>query len=469
MSESLVSPGLDHQADLPVGAARAAEPVRHRARGDRSRRRLVGRRSVQRQSRLGEAPGVPARRACRPRSRRSSTARSTSSAACSTTGRSTGSCATCRPRCGTFSSAHKFFAMIIPKNYGGLGFSAYAHSEVIRKLSTRSLCGAVTAMVPNSLGPGELLHAVRHQGAAGLLAAAARRRRRRFPASGSPARRPARMPPRWSIPAWSAAARWQGREVLGIRLNWHKRYITLGPIATVLGLAFKLYDPDHLIGDRDEIGITVALVPTNLPGVEIGRRHLPVAARLPERPELGPRRVHPDGPRHRRRRAGRQGLEDADERARRRARHLAAVAVGGGCAFAAHTTGAYARIREQFHVPIGRFEAIQERLGRMAATAYLLDAARRLTCAGIDHGHKPAVVTAIMKSQATERHARGRQRRHGHPRRQGRAGRPAQLSRQPLSRRCRSASRSRAPTSSPAPSSSSGRARSAAIPICSRR
>ena len=200
---------------------------------------------------------------------------------------------------------------------------------------------------------------------------------------------------------------WEGREVLGIRLNWHKRYITLGPIATVLGLAFKLYDPDHLIGNKDEIGITVALVPTHLPG---DRDRPPASARLarlPERPELGPRRVHPDGPCHRRRRAGRQGLEDADERARRRPRHLVAVAVGRRLRLhRAHHGHAYARVREQFHVPIGRFEAIQERLGRMAATAYLVDAARRHTCAGIDHGHKPAVVTAIMKSQATERHAR---------------------------------------------------------------
>ena len=162
---------------------RAAAPVRHRARSDRSRRRLVGCRTVHRQSRLVEAARLPAGNALARRSRPSSTDRSRSSAACSTSGRSTGNCATCRPRSGTFSRRNKFFGMIIPKEYGGLGFSAYAHSEVIRKLSTRSITAAVTVMVPNSLGPGELLHAVRHQGAAGLLAAAARRRRAKFPAS----------------------------------------------------------------------------------------------------------------------------------------------------------------------------------------------------------------------------------------------------------------------------------------------
>ena len=196
---------------------------------------------------------------------------------------------------------------------------------------------------------------------------------------------------------------WQGREVLGIRLNWHKRYITLGPIATVLGLAFKLYDPDHLIGQRDEIGITLALVPTNLPGVEIGRRHLPALQAFQNGPNLGRDVFIPI-----------DNIIGGVEQAGKGWKMLmSALAAGRGislpslaaaaCAGTAHTTGMYARVREQFHVPIGRFEAIQERLGRMAATAYLVDGARRLTCAGIDHGHKPAVITAIMKSQTTDR------------------------------------------------------------------
>ncbi len=171
----------------------------------------------------------------------------------------------------------------------------------------------------------------------------------------------------------------------------------------MLGLAFKLYDPDHLLGTDEDIGITVALVPTNLPGVEIGRRHLPRMLVFQNGPNWGHDVFIPMD----------HVIGGVEQVGKGWKMLMSALAAGRGislpslsaaaAAFAAHTTGAYARIREQFHVPIGRFEAIQERLGRMAATAYLLDAARRLTCAAIDHGHKPAVVTAIMKSQATER------------------------------------------------------------------
>ena len=306
------------------------------------------------------------------------------------------------PEVWDFLKRHKFFAMIIPKHYGGLGFSAYAHSEVIRKLSTRSITAAVTAMVPNSLGPGELLHqfGTKAQQDYWLPRLAEAKEIPCFgltsPEAGSDAA---------SMVDTGVVCRgtWQGREVLGIKLNWHKRYITLGPIATVLGLAFKLYDPDHLIGNRDEIGITVALVPTDLPGVEIGRRHLPGFQVFQNGPNRGHDVFIPID----------NVIGGVEQVGKGWKMLMSALAAGrgislpslsaAGAAFAAHTTGAYARIREQFHVPIGRFEAIQERLGRMAATAYLLDAARRLTCAAIDHGHKPAVVTAIMKSQATDR------------------------------------------------------------------
>jgi acyl-CoA dehydrogenase len=306
------------------------------------------------------------------------------------------------PQVWDFLKAHKFFAMIIPKSYGGLGFSAYAHSEVIRKLSTRSICAAVTAMVPNSLGPGELLHqfGTKAQQDYWLPRLAKAEEIPCFgltsPEAGSDA---ASMIDSGLVCRGS----WQGREVLGIRLNWHKRYITLGPIATVLGLAFKLHDPDHLIGNRDDIGITVALVPTDLPGVEIGRRHLPAFHVFQNGPTWGRDVFIPID----------NVIGGVDQVGKGWKMLMSALAAGrgislpslaaAGAAFAAHTSGAYARIREQFHVPIGRFEAIQERLGRMAATAYLIDAARRLTCAGIDNGHKPAVVTAIMKSQATDR------------------------------------------------------------------
>jgi acyl-CoA dehydrogenase len=306
------------------------------------------------------------------------------------------------PEVWDFLKRKKFFAMIIPKRYGGLGFSAYAHSEVIRKLSTRSLTASVTAMVPNSLGPGELLlhFGTKAQQDYWLPRLAAGEEIPCFaltsPEAGSDA---AAMIDSGVV----CRGTWQGREVLGIRLNWHKRYITLAPVATVIGLAFKLHDPDHLIGEREEIGITVALVPTNLPGVEIGRRHLPTMMVFQNGPTRGRDVFIPlDNIIGGVAQAGKGWKMLMSALAAGRGISLPSLS-SAGTAFAAHVTGAYARIREQFHVPIGRFQAIQERLGRMAAAAYLLDAARRFTCAGIDAGHKPAVVTAIMKEQATER------------------------------------------------------------------
>jgi acyl-CoA dehydrogenase len=306
------------------------------------------------------------------------------------------------PQVWDFLKRHKFFAMIIPKRYGGLGFSAYGHSEVIRKLSTRSLTASVTAMVPNSLGPGELLlhFGTKAQQDYWLPRLAAGEEIPCFaltsPEAGSDA---ASMIDSGVV----TRGMWQGREVLGIRLNWHKRYITLAPVATVIGLAFKLHDPDHLIGEREDIGITVALVPTNLPGVEIGRRHLPTMMVFQNGPTVGRDVFIPlDNIIGGVAQAGKGWKMLMSALAAGRGISLPSLSAAG-TAFAAHVTGAYARIREQFHVPIGRFQAIQERLGRMAAAAYLLDAARRFTCAGIDAGHKPAVVTAIMKEQATER------------------------------------------------------------------
>ena len=306
------------------------------------------------------------------------------------------------PEAWDFLKAHKFFAMIIPKQYGGLGFSAYAHSEVVRKLSTHSITAAVTAMVPNSLGPGELLlqFGTKEQQDYWLPRLANGSEIPCFgltsPEAGSDA---ASMVDSGVV----CQGVFDGREVLGILLNWHKRYITLGPVATVLGLAFKLRDPDHLLSADEDIGITVALVPTHLPGVEIGRRHFPAYNVFQNGPNWG-RNVflpmdHVIG-----------GVEQVGKGWKML---MSALAAGrgislpslsaAGAVYTAHTTGAYARIREQFHIPIGKFEAIQERLGRLAGTAYLVDAARRMTCAALDAGHKPAVVTAIMKSQATER------------------------------------------------------------------
>ncbi|MFZ5706430.1 MAG: acyl-CoA dehydrogenase [Pseudomonadota bacterium] len=296
----------------------------------------------------------------------------------------------------------RFFGMIIPKDYGGLGFSAFSHSEVVRKIASRSITAAVTVMVPNSLGPGELLVAFGTD----------EQRRHWLP----------RLADGRDIPCFgltSAAAgsdaaamidegivchgQWQGEEVLGIRLNWRKRYITLAPVATVLGLAFKLRDPDGLLGGQEDIGITVALVPTDLPGVETGRRHLPSMQPFQNGPTSGTDVFIPlDHVIGGRERVG-QGWKML----------MSALAAGRGvslpslsaaaASFAAHTTGAYARIRAQFGMPVGKFEGVQERLARIAGNAYLLDGARRLTCAGLDLGHHPAVIASIMKLHATER------------------------------------------------------------------
>ncbi len=306
------------------------------------------------------------------------------------------------PEVWDFLKSKKFFAMIIPKAYGGLGFSAYAHSEVIRKLSTRSICCACTAMVPNSLGPGELLlqFGTKAQQDYWLPRLA---RGEEIPCFGLTSPEAGSDAASMIDSGVVCRGTYDGQDVLGIRLNWHKRYITLGPIATVLGLAFKLHDPDHLIGQRDDIGITLALVPTHLPGISIGRRHLPAMHVFQNGPNWGHDVFIPMD----------NVIGGVDQVGKGWKMLMSALAAGrgislpslssAGAAFSADITGAYARIREQFHVPISKFEAVQERLGRIAATAYLLDAARRMTCAALDDGHHPAVVTAIMKSQATDR------------------------------------------------------------------
>lgn len=301
-----------------------------------------------------------------------------------------------------FMKDEKFFGMIIPKAHGGLGFSAYAHSEVVRYISTRSVAAAVTVMVPNSLGPGELLlqfgtDAQREHWLPRLADG------REIPAFGLTSEEAgsdaASMVDRGTVcRGW-----WQGEEVLGIRLKWSKRYITLAPVATVLGLAFKLYDPDHLIGETEEIGITCALVPTDLPGVETGRRHIPSMTLFQNGPTTGQDVFIP--------------LENIIG-GRDCAGHgwmmlMSALAAGRGIslpsmacaatAMSAHSAGAYARIRQQFGLPISKFGGIQARLGALAATSYTLDSARRLTCAGLDEGRALSVISAMMKSHATFR------------------------------------------------------------------
>jgi acyl-CoA dehydrogenase len=301
-----------------------------------------------------------------------------------------------------FVKRHKFFGMIIPKEYGGLGFSPYAHSEVVRKLSTRSLAAAVTVMVPNSLGPGELLmrFGTKEQQERWLPRLADGRDIPCFgltsPEAGSDA---AAMVDTGVV----CKGTFEGREVLGLKLNWHKRYITLGPVATLLGLAFKAYDPDHLVGPTEDIGITVALIPTDLRGVEIGHRHLPAMQVFQNGPNWGHDVFIPlDYIIGGQERLGQGWKMLMTALAAGRGISLPSLSAAGA-ALAARTTGAYARIREQFNVPISKFEGIEEPLARIAGTAYLLDAARRLTCAALNQGHHPAVISGIMKLQATER------------------------------------------------------------------
>ncbi len=294
----------------------------------------------------------------------------------------------------------KFFGMIIPKSHGGLGFSAFAHSEIIRFISTRSVATAVTVMVPNSLGPGELLHqfgtAEQKDHWLPRLADG-----RELPAFGLTSAEAGSDASAMVDDGVICKGDWDGEEVLGIKLNWAKRYITLSPVCTVLGLAFKLRDPDGLLGETKDIGITCALVPTDLDGVETGRRHLPSSTMFMNGPTTGKDVFIPidhiiGGPEF----AGKGWMMLMSALAAGRGISLPSM----GCAaiaLSAHTTGAYARIRQQFNLPIGKFGGVQARMGRLAADAYAMDAARHLTCAGLDEGRALSVISAIMKAHAT--------------------------------------------------------------------
>lgn len=297
---------------------------------------------------------------------------------------------------------HKFFAMIIKKKYGGLEFSAYAQSLVLQKLTGVSSVLSSTVGVPNSLGPGELLqhYGTEEQRNHYLPRLAEGKEIPCFaltsPEAGSDA---------GSIPDYGVVCKgeWQGEEVLGMRLTWNKRYITLAPVATVLGLAFKLRDPDGLLGDQQDLGITCALIPTDLKGVEIGNRHFPLNVPFQNGPTQGNDIFVPiDFIIGGQKMAG-QGWRMLVE----------CLSVGrgitlpsnstGGIKTAALATGAYARIRRQFKQPIGRMEGIEEPLARLGGNAYVMDAASNLTVAGIDLGEKPSVISAIVKYHCTHR------------------------------------------------------------------
>ena len=295
-----------------------------------------------------------------------------------------------------------FFGMIIPKRYGGLEFSALAHSSVVMKISSRSVSAAVTVMVPNSLGPAELLlrYGTEQQKDHYLPRLAKGKEIPCFaltsPEAGSDA---AAMTDSGVV----CRDDFNGeKDVLGIRLNWEKRYITLGPVATVLGLAFKLYDPAHLLGEKEELGITCALIPVETPGVEIGNRHFPLNQAFMNGPNRGKDVFIPmDWLIGGEERAGQGWRMLMECLAAGRSISLPALSTGAG-KLASRATGAYSRVRKQFKTPIGHFEGVEEVLARIAGLTYMMDAARTLTAAAGDLGESPSVVSAVVKYHLTE-------------------------------------------------------------------
>lgn len=297
---------------------------------------------------------------------------------------------------------HRFFAMIIDKKYGGLSFSPYAQSLVLKKLSTVSSTLAITVSVPNSLGPGELLqqYGTKAQKETYLPRLATGEDMPCFALTGPEAGSDAGSIPDTGI---ICQDEWQGKTIVGMRLSWNKRYITLAPVATVLGLAFKLYDPDHLLGDKDEIGMTCALIPTHLPGVISGRRHFPLNLPFMNGPTQGKDVFVPldyiIG-----------GIKMAGQGWRMLVeclsvgRSITLPSTSTGIAKTATlTTGAYARIRRQFKLPIGKMEGIEGPLARMAGNTYMMEAICDLTSTALYTGEKPAVVSAIVKYHCTQR------------------------------------------------------------------
>jgi acyl-CoA dehydrogenase len=306
------------------------------------------------------------------------------------------------PQAWQFVKDKGFLGMIIPKQYGGKGFGAYAHSQVIMKLSTRCSAAAVSVMVPNSLGPAELLL---HYGTDAQKNHYLPRLARgdeipcfalTSPYAGSDA---AAIPDVGII----CKGTFEGRETLGFRVTWNKRYITLGPIATVLGLAFRALDPDHLLGSDDEPGITCALIPTSHPGVNIGRRHWPLNAVFQNGPNWGNDVFIPlDWVIGGRAQVGNGWRMLMECLAAGRAISLPSSNVGMS-KLAVRGVGAYAAVRRQFRTAIGKFEGVQEALGRMGGNLYVMDAARRLSAQAVDLGEKPSVISAISKYHITER------------------------------------------------------------------
>ena len=305
------------------------------------------------------------------------------------------------PELWAFIKINKFFGMIIPKEYGGLGFSALAHHKVIQKLASVSSVVSSTVGVPNSLGPGELLnhYGTKEQKDYYLPRLAAGEEVPCFGLTGPFAGSDATSIPDFGI---VCKGEWNGANVLGLKLTFDKRYITLAPVATLIGLAFRMYDPDKLLGDTRDIGITLALLPRETPGVEIGRRHFPLYSPFQNGPIHGKEVFIPLS----------QLIGGVDKAGLGWNMLNECLAVGrsitlpstgsGGAKAGALVTGAYARIRKQFGLSIGRFEGVEEALARIGGKAYMISALSQATAAAVDRGDVPSVPSAIAKYHCTE-------------------------------------------------------------------
>src|SRR5215475_9642714 len=305
------------------------------------------------------------------------------------------------PQVWEFLKTRGFFAMIIPKRYGGLEFSAYAHSCVLAKIASRSGTTSSTVAVPNSLGPAELLnhYGTEEQKNYYLPRLARGEEVPCFALTGPRAGSDAA-----SLPDTGIVARgiWQGREVVGLKLNFSKRYITLAPVATVIGLAFRMFDPERLLGGKADLGITCALIPRDTPGVSIGRRHFPINIPFQNGPVEGRDVFVPldciiGGAAM----AGSGWRMLVEQLSVGRCISLPSNTTGGAKA-GVWATGAYARIRRQFNMPVGKFEGVETVIARMVGLTYTQDAARSVTAGAIDGGEKPSVPSAMLKYHVTE-------------------------------------------------------------------
>ena len=307
------------------------------------------------------------------------------------------------PEAWQFAKDNGLFALIIPKQYGGKDYSAYLHSQVVMKIGSRSGSAAVTVMVPNSLGPGKLLmtYGTEQQKDYYLPRLAKGIDIPCFGLTGPDAGSDAGAMPDVGVVCYGS---YEGKEnVLGVRLNWAKRYITLAPVATILGIAFKLHDPEHLLSEKEDRGITLALIKRETKGVEVGKRHFPANHAFMNGPIRGNDVFVPldsiiGGVDY----VGKGWALLMECLGDGRAISLPALGTAAG-KMAAKYTGAYSRIRQQFHTPIGYFEGVEEALTEIAGQTYVMDASRSLVAVALDTGAVPSVISAIVKLQVMER------------------------------------------------------------------